>query len=377
MLLFAIAALWIAVHRVPWLGPWLADSGRKVFGDRVVAMLEDASYAAEDAWNRLWRGRERPKSQWGIPPVPSLPAAPSTPSARRGADTTSKLGFSPADVGPVHREFAAPGDGLWVPVPDERHPDGPRLMYKTLLHPDELRAWAELFVVAIDRPAVRLRLVAGAIDPEATTVEGKAVHRDGLVPRADQQALVAAFNGGFKTEHGHFGMRVGGTTLIPPRDDACAIAAMDDDSLRIATWKALAPDEARMAWWRETPPCLVERGVLHANLLTDSTRKWGAAVGGETIIRRSAIGLSENGDVLYVGVSEATSARTLALGMRHAGAWDVAQLDVNWSYPKFVVFRTTASNSVETVGLFPGFVFEGDDYLRRPAPKDFFYVVRR
>jgi hypothetical protein len=55
----------------------------------------------------------------------------------------------------------------------------------------------------------------------------------------------------------------------------------------------------------------------------------------------------------------------------------VAQLDVNWSYPKFLVFRRAASGSVEGVGLFPGFVFESDEYVRRPAQKDFFYIVRR
>jgi hypothetical protein len=63
--------------------------------------------------------------------------------------------------------------------------------------------------------------------------------------------------------------------------------------------------------------------------------------------------------------------------MRHAGAWDAAQLDVNWSYPKFLVFRSGESGTLEAVGVFPGFVFQKDEYLRRPAPKDFFYLVRR
>ena len=364
----ALVTLWIAVHRVPWLGPWLADEGRKVFGDRAIAKLEDWTYSTDDAWNRLWRGRERPKPQWQVPP--SAPASSAGPAPAAAA-------FRPVDVGPVNEKFAAPGDGVWVPVPDERHPAEPPLMVKTLLHPDEHRAWAELFLVAIDRSAVELRLVAGTVDPEATTDEGKAYHREGLVPRSDQDALLAAFNGGFKTEHGHFGMRVGSVALIPPRDDVCTIASLEDGSLRIATWSALASDEPHMLWWRQTPPCMVEHGELHADLLTDGTRRWGAAVGGETVIRRSAIGLSEHGDILYVGVSEATTAGTLARGMRHAGAWDVAQLDVNWSYPKFLVFRVSTSGSIEATGLFPGFVFEAGEYVRRPAPKDFFYVLRR
>ena len=363
----ALLALWIAVHRVQWLGPWLADAGRKVLGDRIVATLEDWAYAVDDAYNRLSRRGEQPRAQWPVPaPVPS-----GTSSA------TTALAFRPADVGPVHDKFAAPGDGAWVPVPDERHPEQAPLLYKTLLHPDEHRAWAELFVVAIDPARVRLRLVAGTVDPEATTLEGKSYRRPGLIPLEDQDTLVAAFNGGFKTEHGHFGMRTDGVTLIPARDDVCTLAALPNESIRIAPWKAIAAEEPHMVWWRQTPQCMVERDVLHLELAGDGTTRWGAAVGGETVIRRSAIGVSEHADTLYVGVSESTSAGVLALGMRHAGAWDVAQLDVNWSYPKFLVFRTAASGSIEAVGLFPGFVFERDEYVRRPAPKDFFYVLRR
>jgi hypothetical protein len=366
VLLVTLVGLWVGVHRLPWLGPWLSDNGRKVLGDRAVATLEDWTYTIDDAWNRLWRGRERPQRRWQVPAFPHATSV--------GAAAASR--FHPADVGPVHERFAAPGDGAWVPVLDERHPDLPPLMYKALLHPDERRAWAELFVVAIARPHVRLRLVAGTVDPEATTAEGKVAHRHGLIPQADQD-LLAAFNGGFKTEHGHFGMQAEGVTLIPPRAEVCTVAALDDESLRIATWPALSADEPRMLWWRQTPPCMVERGVMHTELLNDSTRRWGAAVGGETVIRRSAIGLDDSGDVLYVGVSEATTAGTLAQGMRHAGPSNVAELDVNWSYPKFVVFRTTEFGAVQTVGLFLGFVFEQDEYVRRPAPKDFFYVLHR
>ncbi len=60
-----------------------------------------------------------------------------------------------------------------------------------------------------------------------------------------------------------------------------------------------------------------------------------------------------------------------------AGAWDAAQLDVNWSYPKFLVFGTDASGALQASGLFPGFVFDRDEYVRRASPKDFFYVLRR
>ncbi|HPY21070.1 MAG TPA: hypothetical protein PLM08_25485, partial [Polyangiaceae bacterium] len=50
-----VLGLWIAIHRIPWLGPWLADSARSVVGPGPIATLEDVAYGIEDRWNRVWR----------------------------------------------------------------------------------------------------------------------------------------------------------------------------------------------------------------------------------------------------------------------------------------------------------------------------------
>jgi hypothetical protein len=200
--------------------------------------------------------------------------------------------------------------------------------------------------------------------------------RSGLIPAELQDELVIAFNGGFKTEHGHYGMNVDGVTLVPPRPQMCTFAAYHDGSLRIANWNDIAATQDEMRWWRQTPQCMVTAGRLHPGL-TDAVTSWGAALGGDTVIRRSAVGLSSDAAVLYVGIANATTARAIAEGMRHAGGHDVAQLDVNWSYPKIVTFRQGASGERKAVGLFSGFVFDPDEGLRKRSPRDFFYVVRR
>ena len=148
-------------------------------------------------------------------------------------------------------------------------------------------------------------------------------------------------------------------------------------ALRIATRKTIAEDVDQMIWWRQTPQCLVEGGKLHPGLANEASISWGAALGGDTVVRRSALGLDANRTTLYMSVSNATTARVLALAMQHAGAVDVSQLDINWSYPHFVMFRTTPTGKREAFGLFEGFVFGKDDYLSRPATRDFFYVVRK
>jgi hypothetical protein len=122
---------------------------------------------------------------------------------------------------------------------------------------------------------------------------------------------------------------------------------------------------------------MVEQGQLHPGLANPETRKWGATLEGETVIRRSAIALNRAGDQLFVAVSNATTAPALALGMQRAGGWTIAQLDVNWSFPRFLVFPRNQAGEREAAPLFRGFLFERDEMLRRPAPRDFFYVVRR
>jgi hypothetical protein len=132
--------------------------------------------------------------------------------------------------------------------------------------------------------------------------------------------------------------------LLPPVDGLCTVMGRRDGSLRIFSWPSGSglAEGAEASWWRQTP-----------------------------------IGLDVMGKLLFVGVSNDTTARALALGMQHAGASSVAQLDVNWSYPKILVFPRAASGRRIAQSVFKGFVFRPEDYVARPAPRDFFYVIRR
>jgi len=391
-----LLACWLALHHVSGLAPWLADGLRRVIGIDGVARLEEAAYGLEDRFNSFWRRGERPRAYWAVPrePAPSVVAPALRPAPTGfGASSASPEGglapdappasepprplpaFRPSDVGPMYAELGAPGDGRWVVLPDETPPERAR-MFKTLLHPDAERAWAELFVVALDLRRVRLQLVAGTLEPLATAPEAESLARSGRVPDALHAGVLAAFNGGFKTEHGHYGMAVDGLTLVPPREASCTIALLDDGAVRIATWSRLRDELARSPSWRQTPDCMFEDGVLNPRLAGGQVRKWGSTLDGETVIRRSAIGIDAAGTTLYVGISNHTTAPVLARGMHHAGAEDIAQLDINFSYPKFVTFRQSPTSQLRlAVPLAAGFDSAEDDYLRKASPRDFFYVM--
>jgi len=141
----SVLGLWIAVNRVEWLGPYVADGLRAVIGVDAVASLEDFSYRVQDRINRVWRSGEKPRAYWSVPsarprPEPPKPKAPGVVAA---APLEPELPpFALAKVGPVHKEWSAPGDGEWLPMGDNDRPDDPVMLMKTLLHPDKSRSWA-------------------------------------------------------------------------------------------------------------------------------------------------------------------------------------------------------------------------------------------
>ncbi len=318
----------------------------------------------------------RPSPEAAPEPTSSPAPAPSneeTTSADAGSAPAST--FAPHDVGPV-RAGGPDTDGKWTPVSVESDAGAP-LMWKTVLHPDKGHPSAELFVVVIDLSRARLHSAAGESEPVTEVASAKGHPRSGVVPGERRELLLAAFNGGWKGEHGHYGLKVDGVTLVKPREGACTIAVYEDDSVRVAPWADLADGEARMRLFRQTPACMYAKGARHAGLAVEATTNWGAAANGDPVIRRSAIGLNEGRDALFFSVSNAMTAPAIADGLHHAGAHDVAELDVNWSFPKFLVFGRNASGVHEASSLFSGFVFTKNEYVRQRSSRDFFYLSRR
>jgi hypothetical protein len=374
-----VALVWYAVHHFDWAGPLVANSLRAVFGDDTVAKLEDLVYGAEDRVNRVLKKDEPPKAYWNVPSAAVAPSAAPIASTSTPPPADAAPPFKLENPGPALKDWSAPGDGEWVGVRDARHPEEPPRMLKTLLHPDKGRSWAEVFVIAIDLKQVLLFPVAGTQEPQPDSDEAKKYVREGKIPVATQATLLAAFNGGFMTEHGGYGMKLDGVTIAKPKPRACTIALYKDGSLRIASWPELSSGEGDMLWFRQTPECMWENDKLHAGLQAGAgLKKWGSTVDGETVIRRSGIGLNAERSVLFVAITNHTSARVLADGLHHAGATDVAQLDVNWSYPKFVTFEPIGRTSVlHPVPLAPGFEYSDDEYLRKKEKRDFFYILRK
>ncbi len=369
-----ILALWLAVHHIPGFGPMMADGLRAVFGKRFVAWLEDTAYGVQDWLNRRTRAHEAPQSAWAVESV----TAPRPGPAPSSSNAPLEPAFSLANVGPMWSELDTKGEGVWLPMVDPRHPDDRTRMLKTFLHPDKNRSWALIAVVAVDLAHVELKPMAGKSDPENRTPEAKGYERKAMVPPAEQDALLAAFNGSYKATHGQYGMKLDGVTLTPARVKACTIARYDDGSYAIRPWESLSDGEPKMAWFRQAPLCMYDEGK--ANPLLDSNLGWGAAsVSGTTVIRRSAIGLDASGKILFVGIGDFLSGKTIATAMHHAGAAYVSQLDVNFSFPKFLTYdyKEAGSKELKAIPLTQHFEYADDQYVGSRSDRDFFYLLRK
>jgi hypothetical protein len=312
------------------------------------------------------------------PPPPGKPPdepPPATPPAPPNV-------FPPPPFAPPAERTARPDDGVWLPYV----PAGvgePALLYRTTVHPDAVKRHVVVTVVAIDLQRVALRLVAGTLEPTSDSVPKE--HRPGIVAPADLPELIAVLNGGFMTHHGGWGMGVGAETLAPPKPEGCTVA-LHDGAVEVRTWSNLpsshaSPGATPLTSFRQTPPCLVERGDLQAALLgPEKPRAWGLSETGSVDIRRSALGVSQDGRTLFYGLGEEITPRALAGAMKAAGAFDAAELDVNWSYTRFLVYAPpTSPGAIPEVRatLIPKIKHAPRQYVAKPSERDFFYLVRR
>lgn len=382
-LLGLLAGLGIASHVFPSFGAALADHVRAVVGPGPVAWAEDVTYGIEDRIKRVMYRASPPKQFWDEPPAASLPAvpppaAPPPPTQGPGASSGEPaLAFAPTPFKPPVPSVAGKHDGQWIAITDTEEPGAPPLFYKAIVHPDKLRSFAAVAVVAIDLSRVGLTLVPGTVEPASAVLARE--QRTGIIPQDQLADLVAAFNGGFKAEHGHFGMMIDGVALLPPRDTSCTIGLYKDGSLKIRTYPALQDSEGDMRAYRQTPPCLVEEGKINDRLLAaQHTGGWGAAVGGDTVIRRSALGLDADGKTLFYGLGESVTADSLARAMQAAGVENAAQLDVNATYPRFL-FYTHPANELPKVesAIIPDVDFAKHEYVGQAEARDFFFLTRK
>ncbi len=336
-------------------------------------------------------GTTAPPSTAAPPPTEAASAQPAATARAHGAadagagrpidgdpgpaEPGPRTDFPPPPFEAMHERTAQPTDGRWQPYPEGTAPDD-AVLFRSEVHPHPYKRYVFTIAIAADLSRLELHLVAGTDEPKSDALSKEA--RPGLIPERDHAALVAVFNGGFMERHGGHGMMLDGVELVPPRAERCTVALYRDGRVRVRSWEALSAELGAMHSYRQSSPCLIEQGELHPELPREHiNRKWGGAEDGNREVRRSAVCLDKTGQTLIYGYGDYILAAELAAALQRAGAWDCAQMDINWSYTRF--FPIDHSTVPPTLG--PTFVekleYNKASYITKPNWKDFFYLRRR
>jgi hypothetical protein len=359
------------VRAVPWIGPapiaWLED---QVFALKDTAKQALFKLHGAESTEQL---AEPNRSAGGGGGAPAVVLDTSKTSADDGA-------WPPKRIASVWKT-SEPGEGEWaepkIPWLKRLNADAPPAFVRTFVRPDEERPYVQVLLVALDMRQLDMEMEAGSEDPKPLV----GAHGPGRIPR-DQPTysrIVAAFNGGFKTEHGAYGMMVNKRVLIPPMPGAATVAVLADHRVGFGTWANTHEvtgikdvEDAEILSFRQNLDPLVDRGEVNPT----KRGLWGWTMPGTGVqTERSGVCTTNDGHILYAWGDD-VSATALGKAMNMAGCAYGLHLDMN---PHHTGFLFTAIDELKgrkykSELLSTQMEIMTDRYIEY-APKDFFYML--
>jgi hypothetical protein len=288
--------------------------------------------------------------------------------------------WPPPPVKPPVFKRLARGEGKWT-RPMFRHirtlKDAPPPIYKTYIRPDLMRPYVNVSLVAMDMRQLELHMVGGHEDPQSTT----GIVGTGKIPRRREilSRLVVAFNGAIKTLNASYGMVVERDILLPPKDRAATIAALEGGQTAMGSWPPQEPIPENLISLRQNLDPLVEGGVVNPRrrylwgfTLSDDIREMNTV--------RSGVCMTDGGALIYAWGEDLT-AQTLGIAMNAVGCVYGMHLDMNPLHTAFIYFRFTEPIDLDDPKFKarlaePQMRYLPDRYVGG-APKDFFFLTLR
>jgi hypothetical protein len=369
-----------SMHLPKRFSHWIVDTLRAVpwIGPAPIAWMEDEALAARDLYRRITFSSHAATDQ-----VAST--EPVTPALDTSRASLEEAHWPPQPIATIWKS-PEPGEGQWA-APDvpwlrrvpEALPDGPAPFAQTFVRPDPDRPYSRVLLVAMDMRQLDLGMEAGVEDPEPLT----GPPGSGRIPRdpAVYRRVAAAFNGAFKTEHGHYGMMVDKRVLLPPVPGSATVVVLRDGRVGFGTWGAdrrvgglvgVADDD--IVSFRQNLDPLVDRGQLNPT----GRNLWGFTLPGKGAqTERTALCVTTAGHLLYAWGDD-LSATTLGRALQMAGCEYGLHLDMNPYHTGFIftAIDDLSAKKYKSQLLTPAMSIPADRYIQY-APKDFFYVATR
>jgi hypothetical protein len=290
-----------------------------------------------------------------------------------GVPPASVLGVLPrhrSHVLPPLRPFARPalaGEGQWRTLVRVH---GQPAVRAAFLRPDA-RHTSYLTGVAWMDP----RLLSFSLHPGFQEPGGTWPVPDWVAP-ADRRGLVATWNGGFRLADAHGGFYLDGRTAGSLVDGAASEVFYRDGSMRIGRWNRQVHMTPGVVGVRQNLGLLIDHGTIAPNVDASHLFDWGLTLGGAYYIFRSGVGITRQGDIVYVS-GDALSVGDLARILKRAGCVRAMELDINPAWVSFMTYRP-AGNPAQPrpTSLLPDYQRPADRYYTHTS-RDFVAVHAR
>ncbi len=202
--------------------------------------------------------------------------------------------------------------------------DGVPVIQVAYVRPDKQHTSYLAGVVWMSGSHVSFEQHPGTDDPGQLERWSTGIH----APKDAASGMIATFNGGFKVADSQGGYYQDNITLGKLKNGSASIVVYKDGTQDICMWGRDCKMSDNVKSVRQNLKLLVDNGKLSPNVDSAVSSSWGATLGGGLYVWRSGIGVTADGDFVYV-VGDALSARTLAEILQKAGCVRAMQLDIN------------------------------------------------
>jgi len=262
---------------------------------------------------------------------------------------------------------AEQNEGVWMPV--GRQVGGLPAEYITFVRPDAVHTSYYVALMWLDTKLLKSVYVPGLQEPG-----GGPNPWNSEIPDDQRSTLIAAFNSGFKMDSARGGVYFGGQEVRPLVDGAASLVIRSDGSATVGMWGRDATMGPDIAVVRQNLELLVDNGQLNPALRENDTSAFGATLGNNVYVWRSAVGVDANGALIYAG-GNALSVLSLAKTLQAAGAVRAMELDINTDWVSAFTYVNQDPNDPNSpvIGIkLGGDMARGPDRYFQPGERDFF-----
>ena len=336
------------------LAEWARDHGLA----SIVVALEKVQYDVHP-----------PKVGGAPPPI----AAPKVAGAQGHSTTGSSATTSAVVAIPMRPRMktmvqpALPNEGVWSALVTVK---GQPVVQAAYVRPDATHTSYLAGVAWMSHTMLKFNLHPGTSQPGGTWSVPD------WIPPSQRRGLVATWNGGFKLADSRGGFYLNGRTAGTLVDGAASEVFYKDGSMNIGSWNHEVKMTSQVVGVRQNLGLLIDHGKIAANIDTNSQFNWGLTLGGRYYIFRSGVGVTAQGDLVYVS-GDALSAGTLADLLKRAGAVRAMELDINPAWVSFMSYQAGSNpNNPTPHSLLNDYQRPADRYYTTTS-RDFVAVYAR